>query len=154
MRGRRRTRRARRCSPPIYRSREALWPRHDDGNGGEVAVSGSFGLAKIFSPVDRLGRETIRAKFWNLLPRPGKLINDELDVYWRCRAVDAGEEEERNVLLRTIFDATETVFGRGLDCSWALMGCCGGLLRPGLVSFPLFSFFTFCFIFSVFYFVV
>jgi hypothetical protein len=121
------------CSS-FYRLRESLRPRHDDDDGREVAVSGSCGSAKIFSPVDRLGRETIRAKFWNLLPRPGKLIDDEIDVYWRCRAVDAGEEEERNVLLRTIFDATETVFGLGLDCSWALMGCCWGWLRAAAVQ--------------------
>jgi hypothetical protein len=36
--------------------------------------------------------------FWNLLRRPGKLIDDEIDVYWRCRAVVAGEEEEMGFL--------------------------------------------------------
>jgi hypothetical protein len=77
---------------------EALWLRHDDGEGREVAVSGRWSGEDLFFPADRLGRETIRAKFWNLLARPGKLIVDELDVYWRCRAVDAGEEEERGFL--------------------------------------------------------
>jgi hypothetical protein len=35
------------------------------------------------------------------------LISDEVVAYCLQRAVDAGEEEERGVPLRTIFDATE-----------------------------------------------
>jgi hypothetical protein len=75
----------------------------------------------------------------------GKLIVDEIVAYWLRPAVELGDDDDAVYSLRTILDARETVFGRGLDCSWALMGCCGGLLRPGLVSFPLFSFFKFCF---------
>ncbi|KAK1668697.1 hypothetical protein QYE76_056856 [Lolium multiflorum] len=60
------------------------------------------------------------------------LIIDENGVYWRCRAVELGDDGE-DISSRTNVDARETLFGRGLDCSWALTGCCGGLLRPGLV---------------------
>jgi hypothetical protein len=60
------------------------------------------------------------------------LIAAGVVAYWRRRAVDAGEEEEGDVLPRTIFDATENGtwcwanFVRGLGCSWAsALGCCG-----------------------------
>jgi hypothetical protein len=59
-----------------------------------VAVSGRWSGEDLFSPADRLGRETIRVTFWNLLRCPGILIVDESGAYWRCRAVDAGEENE------------------------------------------------------------
>jgi hypothetical protein len=73
-------------------------------------------------------------------------------AYWLRPAVELGDDDDAVYSLRTILDARETVFGRGLDCSWALMGCCGGLLLPGLVSFPLFFFFSnSVFIFSGFY---
>jgi hypothetical protein len=47
--------------------------------------------------LDRLGRETIRARLWNLLLRPGIPIVDENGVYWRCRGVELGEVDDDDV---------------------------------------------------------
>jgi hypothetical protein len=83
--------------PPIYRLREALESRHDNGDGQEVAVSGRLSGEDLFSPLDRLGRETIRARLWSLLLRPGIPIVDENGVYWRCRGVELGEVDDDDV---------------------------------------------------------
>jgi hypothetical protein len=62
-----------------------------------VAVSGRLSGEDLFSPLDRLGRETIRARLWNLLLRPGIPIVDENGVYWRCRGVELGEVDDDDV---------------------------------------------------------
>jgi hypothetical protein len=59
------------------------------------------------------------------------LIAAGVVAYWRRRAVDAGEEEERGFSLRTNFKATETVSGFGLGCVWAVLACYGA--GPGLL---------------------
>jgi hypothetical protein len=153
MKWQRRTRRARRCSPPIYRSREAPRPRHGDGHGRDVAVPGSFWLAWISLGVDKLGRESSWAWFWESWRRPGKLIDEEVVAYWHRSAVDAGEEEGRSFSPRTIFKDSETVFGSGWACPGLAPGLllgCWGLLRwkgkPGKASLS----FLFSFQFSVF----
>jgi hypothetical protein len=76
------------------------------------------------------------------------LIIDEGVADWHGRAVVAGEEEERGFSLRTIIDARETVFGRGLSCYWAAAGLAWWAARSRTGEFPsLFSLFKFCFIF-------
>ncbi|KAK1646212.1 hypothetical protein QYE76_064017 [Lolium multiflorum] len=71
------------------------------------------------------------------------LIVDENGVYWRCRAVELGDDDDEDISPRTILDARETVFGRGLGCSWAstwaavglASGCCGLNSKSSETSF-------------------
>jgi hypothetical protein len=73
-------------------------------------------------------------------------------AYWRCSAVVHGDEDDDVFYSRTIFKATESVFGLGWAAPGPLLGWFGGLHGPGQVSFPLFSLFSnsvlyFCFLF-------
>ena len=77
-------------------------------------------------------------------------------AYWLRRAVELGDDDDGVISPRTILKASETVFGRGLGCFWASTWAAAGLALAAAVqvSFPLFLFSNFYFIFSVFYFVV
>jgi hypothetical protein len=80
-------------------------------------------------------------------------------AYWRCSAVVHGDEDDDVFYSRTIFKATESVFGLGwaapgplLGCCWVVevvlvLGCCWAA-RPGELSL-FFSLFYFLFLFSV-----
>jgi hypothetical protein len=61
------------------------------------------------------------------------LINVEVVAYWLRRAVELGDDDGDVISPCTILKASETVFGRGLDCSWAStwasVGVGFGLLR-------------------------
>jgi hypothetical protein len=57
----------------------------------------------------------------------GKLIDDEIVAYWLRRAVELGDDDGEDISPRTIFKASETVFGRGLDCFWASTWAAAGL---------------------------
>jgi hypothetical protein len=84
---------------PIYRPRGARRLQHDDDDGREVAVSGRWSGEDLFAPADRLGRKRPREGFWKLPRVRDVLIVDEDGVYWRCRGVELGEEDEDDGLL-------------------------------------------------------
>jgi hypothetical protein len=76
-------------------------------------------------------------------------------AYWLRRAVELGDDDGEVISPRTILKASETVFGRGLDCFWASTWAAAGLALAAAVqvSFPLFLFSVFFSIFC-FYFLV
>jgi hypothetical protein len=56
------------------------------------------------------------------------LINVEVVAYWLRRAVELGDDDDDEVFSPcTIIKASETVFGRGLDCFWASTWAAAGL---------------------------
>ncbi|KAK1630217.1 hypothetical protein QYE76_004532 [Lolium multiflorum] len=64
----------------------------------------------------------------------GKLIDDEIVAYWLRRAVELGDDDGEVISPRTILKASETVFGRGLDCFWASTWAAAGLALAAAVQ--------------------
>ena len=97
-----------------------------------MAVSGEFIWAKIFCLWIGSDARDIGSGSGSFYASGTSLSSTRIVAYWHKLAVELGDDDDAVYSLRTILDARETVFGRGLDCSWALMGCCWvgfGLLR-------------------------